>query len=730
MIVLMNHTDDESLIILKNKSVLFALSNKTHVNFMVPIAQQITGSKFITFDKKENTNLYLENLGDDFQYYHEGIINKIHPDLIILGNDWGGQEQQVIHEARILGIPTVCIQEGPLDFLDLNTNRLQNADTIFLQGPVFMKYLNRESGVLITGNPKFDNLFPIKLPEAPKVMINYNFTYGFLDDAREKWIDDVVDVCNKLEINFFISKHPCNKGILPNDIEVKSSDVYQIFDQLRDASIIISGFDTVLYDAMMMGREVIYYNPHQEHFRIFSEDITKGIWLAENKEDLYSSLALALKVKVAFRQEKKHFLLDHCHTLNHDAAKNCLIAMAEIITSQNRCKDDHQPLVSVIIPTIDRPQYLESAIESIISQSFEDFEIIVVNDGGKESRHIIDKYDKKYKIRYVSHYRNLGLPEARNTGLRLAKGKYIAYLDDDDIFYRNHLSTLVGFLENNPDYWAAYTDANYSHKTKIEDNYVETKKDVPLSVDYDDQYILIENITPVLCVCHRKDCVKEIGFFNPSLKRNEDWEYWIRLFRNYKTSHIKIATCEVNRRYDESSMMGGHIERFHFNYLSFIYKYQKYAEVETQQKINARVEQNLNIIYDGIFEGVLFNGSDSYKNILGYENLTQIINQFLFLMTKYDRKFQVMFVKIIHLLCLCENNYSLFTEYKLKIEKETQAISLLPGIIDKLTWKIAKLIQKLYGSLLPPNSFYQQAFRRIIMALFRPIRYLIKKYQI
>ncbi len=97
------------------------------------------------------------------------------------------------------------------------------------------------------------------------------------------------------------------------------------------------------------------------------------------------------------------------------------------------------PLISVIIPTYNRPAMLKRAIESVLAQTHRDFEIVVVNDCGTDVKSLITSLQARAPITYVRHEKNMDRAAARNTGLKLAKGKYIVYLDDDDIFYPDHL---------------------------------------------------------------------------------------------------------------------------------------------------------------------------------------------------------------------------------------------------------------------------------------------------
>jgi len=123
---------------------------------------------------------------------------------------------------------------------------------------------------------------------------------------------------------------------------------------------------------------------------------------------------------------------------------------------KNRC------LVSVIMATCNRTEEIRESIESFLVQTLKEAELIVINDGGTDKvKEIIESYDSP-KIKYYKFPENRGLAAALNEGVRQAEGKYIAYLDDDDVYYPNHLATLVDTLE------ASGYKLAYSNNQKVE----------------------------------------------------------------------------------------------------------------------------------------------------------------------------------------------------------------------------------------------------------------------
>ncbi len=212
---------------------------------------------------------------------------------------------------------------------------------------------------------------------------------------------------------------------------------------------------------------------------------------------------------------------------------------------------ENNPIVSIIVPTYNRPDMLKEALKSVFSQTYRNFEVIVVNDGGVDVMETIDPLNNEGKIIYLHHKDNMGRSEARNTGLKAARGKYIAYLDDD-IYYPNHLEILVGFLENS-DYNVAYTDSCQTFLTWSTDKYVTTRKQLTFSNDFDLQELLINNFIPLLNVTHKKDVLSEVGLFDEDLNTHEDWDLLIRLSQRYDFHHIREITAEYRVRNDRTN---------------------------------------------------------------------------------------------------------------------------------------------------------------------------------
>jgi GT2 family glycosyltransferase/predicted Zn-dependent protease len=258
------------------------------------------------------------------------------------------------------------------------------------------------------------------------------------------------------------------------------------------------------------------------------------------------------------------------------------------------------PLVSVIIATRNRPDTLKEAIQSVLNQSYQNIEIIVANDGGDDVSPLISELNERDTITYARHARTLGPAAPRNTGLKLARGKYCLFLDDDDIFYLEHVQTLVSFLEGS-EFHVAYTDAYRAVKQTVDGEVVTVRKETLFSQDFSRELMLVRNYIPIHCVMFERAALEETGYFDENLSSHVDWDFWIRLALKYDFYHIAKHTCEYSFFTDRQSITGSR-RADHLFTLQQIYK--KYAAesarvpqiIAEQQKTQAGLQQEV----DGI----------------------------------------------------------------------------------------------------------------------------------
>lgn len=257
---------------------------------------------------------------------------------------------------------------------------------------------------------------------------------------------------------------------------------------------------------------------------------------------------------------------------------------------------NRKDLVSVIIPTYNRPQSLLDAIQSVLNQTYDNFEIIVVNDAGEDVESKVRSFKDK-RIKYIVHEKNKGLAGARNTGLNYAKGKYVSFLDDDDIFYENHLEVLFEKI-NNSELKVVYTDALRCIQKKENNVYVPINKELQYSLDYSQALLFIMNIAPVQCFLLDRSLIDKGIRFDESLTTHEDWEFWIKLSMETEFLHIKEVTSEYRHRVDKTNMVTTKLPDF-LRTMKIIYnKYSSYTKdvleiVENQNRRLLELEEQI-----------------------------------------------------------------------------------------------------------------------------------------
>lgn len=193
------------------------------------------------------------------------------------------------------------------------------------------------------------------------------------------------------------------------------------------------------------------------------------------------------------------------------------------------------PTISVILPVYNGFPYLQIAVESVLSQTYQDFEFIVINDGSTDSSESVIKSINDSRIRFLQQ-RNQGLPATLNTAIGLARGEFIARQDQDDISFPSRLQKQAEFLIANPDIGMVGTSA----EIWVGD----TKTDRLLAHPADDASIkfnlLFDNPFVHSSVMIRHSVFKKIGGYCEDKSRQppEDYELWSRVSREFKVANL------------------------------------------------------------------------------------------------------------------------------------------------------------------------------------------------
>jgi len=239
------------------------------------------------------------------------------------------------------------------------------------------------------------------------------------------------------------------------------------------------------------------------------------------------------------------------------------------------------PYFTVIIPTFNRMPFLKIAVGSVLTQSFRDFELIVIDDGSTDNtREVLDKYlkgvgfkvegvdkdkrDTRYAIRNTIikyfYQKNKGPAAARNSGIKKAKGEFICFLDSDDRFLKDKLTITRKYIDNFPDYKIFHTEELWYRNGAYLSQKKEHKK--PSGFVFK-QALKICSIS-MSTACINKDVFDGTGYFDESFPVCEDYEFWLRTALTFKIKLIpEYLTIKEGGRIDQQSKKTG-LDKYRF----------------------------------------------------------------------------------------------------------------------------------------------------------------------
>ena len=212
------------------------------------------------------------------------------------------------------------------------------------------------------------------------------------------------------------------------------------------------------------------------------------------------------------------------------------------------------PRVSVLLRTKDRPGFLAEALDSLRRQTFSDFETVLVNDGGPIPPAVLEPAPGR-ALRVVVPPAPGGRTRALNSGLAAARGTYVAYLDDDDLYLPEHLETLVRFLDGSDEYKAAYTSVRQIEQVLGDDGrYRDGRTLTVYGRPFDAARLLYKNDIPLIGLAHRRALAETIGGFDETFDQFEDWDFLIRLSARTRFHHLPAVTAVYRLRSDASNI--------------------------------------------------------------------------------------------------------------------------------------------------------------------------------
>ena len=215
-----------------------------------------------------------------------------------------------------------------------------------------------------------------------------------------------------------------------------------------------------------------------------------------------------------------------------------------------------RPKISVIMSVYKGDKYLKEAIESILNQTFTDFEFIIVNDGSTDnSLEIIQSYDDE-RIKIINNEKNIGLTKSLNKALKQAKGEYIARQDADDVSLPNRFEEQVKYFEEHPEVVLLGTSVYLIGENEkiVGKRIVLTKPSI--------KYLFKENQFNHGSVMFKKEIVNQLGGYNELIRYSQDYELWLRIAKYYEVRNLtqslyKLRSHDANIRltnWEESTL--------------------------------------------------------------------------------------------------------------------------------------------------------------------------------
>ncbi len=295
------------------------------------------------------------------------------------------------------------------------------------------------------------------------------------------------------------------------------------------------------------------------------------------------------------------------------------------------------PLVSVLVPCYNHERFVEETIISIISQSYKNIELIVIDDGSKDtSPLILEKLSKKYNF-YYEHQKNMGLPATLNKMIKMAKGKYISIIASDDINTLDKIELLVEEFEQLPDeYGVVCGNAKFiddkNNEICLEQNgqqyctFIEMYISINKTFNIQDfgtyPTFLVNNYIPVMSTLIKRDALLKVNLYEENITI-EDWNMWMKLARTYKMKYVNSIVAFY--RWHEHNSMKTMNEQLRLDTLKIFKREQAYCYAN-----------GLKNLWEHQYYGALLNFLLLKKYVLFYEyiNIYNIYGFLKFLIKK------------------------------------------------------------------------------------------------
>ena len=248
-------------------------------------------------------------------------------------------------------------------------------------------------------------------------------------------------------------------------------------------------------------------------------------------------------------------------------------------------KPKNHPLVSVIIPTYNRAWIIKESIDSVLSQDFNDFELIVIDDGSTDNTlEILNSYGEDI---IVIHQRNQGVSSARNRGLMEASGSLIAFLDSDDLWLPGKLSLQVDFFNSNPTALICQTEEIWMRNNVRINPKKRHKK--PSGMIFASSLALC--LVSPSAVMVRRRLFEDVGLFDETLPACEDYDLWLRISCKYPVYLIDIPLIIKRGGHDDQLSSSSGLDKYRIKAIKKIIESNLLSEDQFQAAVKTLKEK-------------------------------------------------------------------------------------------------------------------------------------------
>jgi glycosyltransferase involved in cell wall biosynthesis len=267
------------------------------------------------------------------------------------------------------------------------------------------------------------------------------------------------------------------------------------------------------------------------------------------------------------------------------------------------------PLVTVIIPTYNRAWSIRRAIDSVLAQNYKNFELIVVNDGSTDATpDILSTYGKAIKV-ITQH--NSGVSAARNQGIAAASGNLIAFLDSDDYWLPQKLSTQAGFFVSHPEALICQTEETWIKNGRRMNP--KNRHQKPSGMMFSESLHLCL-ISPS-AVMIRKELFNDVGVFDETLPACEDYDLWLRITCQYPAYLIDTPLIVKTGGHPDQLSASPSLDKYRIAAILKILQSRRLTESQHRDAV-AVLKQKCKIYADGCMKRGRMDEAEYYRRLL------------------------------------------------------------------------------------------------------------------